>query len=138
MNPLSGCCACGDIEYKITGQPINVCYCYCTECQIHTNSDKWFGVWIQQEHFHLVKGSAKKYTRKGDSGRNMVHYFCGNCGTTFSIFVEIGGFFSVAGNTLKTEKPLTPVMLIYTKNAMSTALYPEGVPKYDVLPPEMM
>lgn len=138
MSVLQGCCACGEIEFQLTSSPINVAYCYCTACQIHTNSDKWYGLWVRHDDFQLVKGEPQKYTRKGDSGRNMVHHFCKNCGTAFAIFVEIGGFFSVAGNTLKTDNPPKPVMLIYTKNASQAAMFPEGVAKYDILPPEMM
>lgn len=138
MNEHTGQCSCGKVEYSFSGDPINVAYCYCTSCQIHTNSDKWHGLWVAKQNFSFNQTEPSTFTRKGDSGMDMVHHFCSTCGVTLAVFVEIGNFFSVGANTLNaTERP-KPNMLIYTKNASSLALFPKDVPKYDILPPEMM
>ena len=46
MSTNYGRCDCGSIEYEFQDDPINTVFCYCKTCQLHTNSDKWFGVWV--------------------------------------------------------------------------------------------
>ncbi|WP_096086160.1 GFA family protein [Agaribacterium haliotis] len=138
MNTTFGSCACKNIEYCFTGAPINSAYCYCTQCQLYTNSDKWYGLWVPQENFSFTKGQTKTFIRKGDSGMDMCHHFCDNCGVNLAVKVEIGGFFSVAANTVTKGEVPAPNMLIYTKNAARWAHFPSGVPKFDILPAEMM
>lgn len=133
-----GQCACGKVSFEITGEPINAAFCYCTDCQLHTNSDKWFGLWVNEEDLRFTELQPETYVRKGQSGMDMVHHFCGDCGVTLAIFVEVAGFYSVAANTLANKERYRPEMLIYTKNAAPWAVYPQGVPKFDILPPEMM
>ncbi len=134
MKKHAGKCACGNIEYCFEGDPINTAFCYCSECQKHTGSDKWFGVWVPVEKFEFTKGCPSIYTRIGDSGKEMNHKFCSNCGTTLAIEVTVGSFYSVAASTLN-ENTFSPNMAIYAASAPKWAVFPEGVPKFDVLPP---
>ncbi len=136
MKNHSGKCDCGEIEYEFYGEPINTAFCYCHSCQKHTNSDKWFGIWVPKDNFKFTKGTPQNFTRLGDSGMNMDHKFCGKCGTTLAALVNVGNFYSVAATTLD-ENDFTPNMLIYTAHAKDWALFPEGVPKFDILPPEL-
>ncbi|WP_163832044.1 hypothetical protein [Spartinivicinus ruber] len=46
-------------------------------------------------------------------------------------------FYSVAASTLKDNSTFAPKMAIYTASAPSWAVFPEGIPKFDVLPPEV-
>jgi len=136
MNECEGSCACGAIEYSFGGEPINLVFCCCTECQVHTGSDKWFGVWVPKDQFSITKGTPSSFIRLGDSGKDMIHKFCGICGTTLYIEVTFANFYSVAATTLKDSENLFPKMAIYTASAPDWAVFPEGVPKFDALPPE--
>ncbi|MGI0115362.1 GFA family protein [Zooshikella sp. RANM57] len=136
MSENKGQCACGSVEYSFEGEPINTAFCYCKSCQIHTGSDKWFGVWVPKEKLAFTKGQPALYTRLGDSGKEMIHQFCSQCGTTLCIDVTVGNFYSVSASTINNNHELKPNMAIYTASAPSWAVFPEGVPKYDVLPPE--
>ena len=137
MKKYEGRCACGNIEYCFNDDPINSAFCYCHECQTHTGSDKWFGLWVPLENFSFTKGTPSIFTRLGDSGKEMHHNFCSDCGTTLSVEVTIAGFYSVAASTLKDNNAFSPAMAIYTKSAPKWAVFPEGIPKFEVLPPEM-
>jgi hypothetical protein len=137
LNKTLGKCDCGAIEFEFSGEPINTAFCYCRSCQIHTGSDKWFGVWVPKDNFHFTKGVPSTYTRLGDSGKKMEHKFCSKCGTTLAVDVEVGGFYSVAAATLSNSNELTPNMLIYTSHAAKWAVLPENVPKFDILPPDL-
>jgi hypothetical protein len=137
MEVRNGSCGCGELKYSVEDEPINTVFCYCKECQIHTGSDKWFGAWFPKEKFKITEGIPSIYTRKGNSGKDMNHMFCPNCGVMVAAEVTVGNFYSVGVSTLHKVSGLTPSMAIYTSSAPSWAVYPEGVPKFDILPPGM-
>lgn len=136
MEEYKGKCSCGNIEYCFQGVPINSVLCYCRECQTHTGSDKWFGLWVPVKQFKFTKGTPSNFTRLGDSGKDMNHKFCSECGTTVCVEVTVANFYSVAATTLNNSS-FSPKMAIYTASAPEWAVFPEGVPKFDVLPPEI-
>jgi len=131
----SGRCGCGSLKYAVEGDPINQVFCYCKECQIHTGSDKWFGAWFPKDKFKIISGEPSIYKRKGDSGKDLNLIFCSECGVTIGAEVTVAGFYTIGVSTLDEETNLLPSMAIYTASAPSWALFPEGVPKFDKLPP---
>ena len=137
MKVKNGSCSCGDLKYAVEGDPTNSVFCYCKECQIHTGSDKWFGVWFPKEKFEIISGSPAKFTRKGDSGKDINHLFCETCGVTICAEITVGNFYSVAASTLESPDNYAPVMAIYTASATSWAVFPEGIPKFDILPTDL-
>ncbi|HCH32871.1 MAG TPA: hypothetical protein DE045_08015 [Oceanospirillaceae bacterium] len=137
MKTYTGKCGCGDLEYSFEGEPINSVFCYCRDCQIGTGSDKWFGLWVPTSQFKFIKGSPKVYTRLGDSGKELHINFCSRCSTNICAEVTVGGFYSVAVSTLTGDHSFEPKMSIYAASAAKWAEFPEGVPKFDVLPPGM-
>ena len=137
MEKYKGKCSCGNIEYMFEGEPINSVFCYCKECQTHTGSDKWFGVWVPIDKFYFTKGTPKKFTRLGDGGHDVIHNFCDECGTTICAEITLGNFYSVAVSTLIENNHFSPKMAIYAASAPKWAVFPEGIPKFDILPPGM-
>lgn len=129
-----GKCACGNVEYSFTGSPVNSAFCYCNECQIHTGTDKYFGIWVENDKFKLNKGEPGVFVRKGDSGKNVNHHFCKDCGTNLYIDVTVANIISIAASTLGNGHQLKPNMAIYTASAPSWAIFPEGVPRFEKLP----
>lgn len=137
MKTYAGKCGCGNIEYSFEGEPINTVFCYCNECQIHTGSDKWFGLWVPVDKLTFTKGTPSTFTRIGDSGKAMNHKFCSQCGTTLCAEVTVANFYSVGASTLLDSSGFFPKMSIYTASAPKWAVFPEGVPKFDQLPPDL-
>lgn len=137
MKKYEGKCSCGNIEYCFDDEPINTAFCYCHDCQTHTGSDKFFGLWVPAEKFTFTKGTPETFTRLGDSGRELHHRFCKDCATTLCIDVVAAGFYSVAASTLNDSDDVSPNMVIYAASAPKWAVFPEGIPKYDKLPPEI-
>jgi hypothetical protein len=62
--PQSGGCQCGAIRYEITGSPVAVYACHCTECQKQSGSAFAMGAVIPQEHFRITEGKPKKFARE--------------------------------------------------------------------------
>ena len=137
METFSGKCGCGNIEYCFDDEPINSVFCYCTECQATTGSDKWFGLWAPVNKFKFTKGTPSIFTRIGNSGKKVNLNFCRDCGTTLCAEITVGNFYSVGASTLSDNNRFSPKMCLYTTSAPKWAVFPEGVPKFDKLPPGM-
>ena len=136
MEKSTGSCGCGAINYSYEGTEINRVFCYCKQCQIHTGSDKWFGLWVPHDKFTFTKGTPSSFTRKGDSGKEMNHLFCEHCGVTLCVEVTVGNFYSVSAATLNDNQHLSPQMAIYTDFAPDWAVFPDNIPKFAKLPPQ--
>ena len=135
MKTYNGKCGCGNIEYSFEDEPINTAFCYCKECQSTTGSDKWFGIWVPVENFTFTKGKPTIFTRIGDSGKEVNLNFCSCCGTTLCAEVTVGNFYSVCASTINENNTFSPNMAIYTASAPEWAVFPENVPRFDILPP---
>lgn len=130
----TGRCGCGDVELTFTGEPMRAVFCYCTDCQRDTGSDKWFGLWVATDNLSFTKAEPRTFTRTGASGKPVHKKFCGSCGTTLCSDFTAGGFYSVGASALDQNNEFRPSMAIYTASAPDWAVYPEGVPKFDTFP----
>ena len=130
----TGSCSCGKIEIAFTGEPIKAVFCYCTDCQHDTGSDKWFGLWVPTDKLTFSGAEPETFTRSGASGKAVHKNFCGACGTTLCSEFTAGGFYSVAASVLDQKNDFSPEMAIYTASAVDWATFPEGIPKYDTFP----
>ena len=129
-----GRCTCGDLELSFIGEPMNAVFCYCTDCQRDTGSDKWFGLWVATNNLTFTKGEPSTFTRLGSSGKPVHKKFCGSCGTTLCSEFTAGGFYSVAASVLNLKNAFSPKMAIFTASAADWAVYPPNVPKFDTFP----
>ena len=74
-------CHCGQLKAMTTGEPERVYVCHCKSCQRRTGSVLHWGTrW--EKHQVRLEGTAKIYTRKGDSGFDLRFHFCPECGTS--------------------------------------------------------
>ena len=135
MEKHQGQCACGEIHYHFTGEPIDSAFCYCTDCQKHSGTDKFFGLWVTYDQLVIDQGKPASYTRIGDGDHEVTHHFCSTCGTNLFINVHVANIYSVAAGTLDNHESFKPNHLIYTASATKWAVFPEGVEKHAQLPP---
>lgn len=90
---------------------------------------------MPKENLTFTKGNPSSFSRTGDSGKRVEHLFCGNCGIALGGFTELGNFYSLAASVIEKGAELSPAMLIYTASAPDGTIFPDGVPKFDRLPP---
>lgn len=62
--------------------------------------------------------------------------YCKDCGTNLYIEVRVANIISIATGTLINSTELKPNIVIYTSSAPSWAVFPEGVPRFEKLPPQ--
>ena len=133
-----GSCECGQVGFEFSGEPINQVFCYCTDCQKRTGSDKWFGIWVPCDNFKWVGETLPtKYTTQNDAGGNITCHTCPNCGVSLSVEFEFAGFHTVSASCIDGNDEFKPRMAIFTSSKAEWAILPTDIPVFDRLPPEM-
>ncbi|KKK83289.1 hypothetical protein LCGC14_2794870 [marine sediment metagenome] len=123
-------CSCGKIEIIIEGEPANTCFCYCSECQKLTGSDKGFVAHFPEKSVSLSKGSPSKFSRMGSSGKRVTYSFCSTCGSMVFGKAETLPFVSVPVPRLENPNNYQPKMAIYTASAPSWAVFNNEIPNF--------
>ncbi|ODM17687.1 hypothetical protein SI65_06475 [Aspergillus cristatus] len=107
--PGSGICACGNVCFEYSGEPVLTALCHCTECQRWSGSAFSSNVAVPTAHFSVTKGEPKCWTRLGVvTGKEHHHFFCGDCGTSlYSQPEAMAGVTQIkAGSLRETNIPI--------------------------------
>ena len=67
----TGGCACGEIRYSCTGEPLYMGNCHCRDCQRATGSAYFPAMLFKGENFTLKSGEPRWYEVTADSGNAM-------------------------------------------------------------------
>ena len=74
-------CACGQLRAEVTGDPVRVSICHCTECRRRTGSAFSHNARFLPGQVRL-SGADRSFTRTGDEGSRITYHFCPDCGVT--------------------------------------------------------
>jgi len=143
-----GCgCGCGATRYRVSGEPIFVNNCHCTQCQHQTGSTSVVNAFFESERVELVSGTLSENTVTAGSGGPHVICRCSACGTAlWSFYPRLGRLgMGLRVGTLDDSGAFRPDAVIYTAEAMPWVSFPPDIPRFeqtyrhaDVLPPERM
>ena len=57
-NNLSGQCQCGNIRYRVRGEPLTFYTCHCLDCQKQSVSAFGLSMWVMSDEFELMQASS--------------------------------------------------------------------------------
>ncbi|KAK6360037.1 hypothetical protein TWF696_001156 [Orbilia brochopaga] len=83
MLTYTGKCHCGQTEWevvtddKIEGHIL----CHCSACKKLSGGEYTLNIVVPKDQCKLTKGELKEYVYKGDSGNEVICYYCPNCTT---------------------------------------------------------
>ena len=134
MAELKGGCACGQLRYSGTAEPVFTGICHCTNCQ--KQSGTAFNVVVAVPKAALsITGPAKTYAAKGDTGNVNSRQFCPNCGSTIlSEPVVMAGVAVLRAGTLDDTSWLKPSMEIYCDSAQPWVELGGGMQRFPKMP----
>ena len=127
----SGSCFCGAVQIEVTGEPVVVGYCHCSDCTSWAGAPvQGFSLWAPG----AIKISAgvdklSSFTKAGDSHRK----FCTQCGGHVMNERPSLGANSVYLNLVPNLDQQATLHVHYEEKTMSIA---DGLPKYKDLPAE--
>ncbi len=139
-----GGCGCGALRYRVTGEPIFVNNCHCTQCQHQTGSTSVVNAFFESERVEVLAGELAVSTVVAGSGGAHEIMRCAACGTAlWSHYPRMGrNGLGLRVGTLDDPAAFRPDAVIYTSEKMPWVPLPEGIPAFEqtydfreVLPP---
>ncbi|MBV9964114.1 MAG: GFA family protein, partial [Alphaproteobacteria bacterium] len=106
--PAEGGCQCGEIRYRLIGQPIFLGVCHCTDCKQQSGSAFGMSLRMRKADVELLQGAPKQWTARPDNGNPKICVFCGTCGTRLWNGPGPLGNLSVKPGTLDDPSQLAP------------------------------
>jgi hypothetical protein len=136
--PFTGGCACGEIRYECTAEPIMMLKCHCRDCQQITGGGFAAAVLLPTKAFRLTKGELSYHFTPSLSGGKHKRGFCAHCGSRITGAEKRDGssrFIGVLAGSLDDPSWFRPQMDIFTSEAQPWDQMDPAIPKYEKYPP---
>jgi hypothetical protein len=118
--PYIGGCQCGRIRYEIHAEPLTLYVCHCTECQRQSASAFGMSMPVPRDAVKILQGKPRQWSRVSESGREVICFFCGECGTRlFHNATRNPNITNIKPGTLDDTSWLQPVGNLWTHSAQS-------------------
>ena len=125
-----GGCACGEVRYRLTSNPLFVHCCHCLNCQRQTGSAFVVNVLIEADRVELLAGDPQPVdVPRGGSSKQRI-FRCPTCQVAlFSRYTRATVRFVRAG-TLDDPATVEPDVHIYTRSKLPWVTLRESVPAF--------
>jgi hypothetical protein len=130
---IDGACHCKAITYEAEIDPNEVEICHCTDCQVTSASAFRVVVPALAEHFRILTGKPKNYTKIAESGRKRWLGFCSECGTQIyaTSADEETKVYNVRVGTVRQRNQLPPKHQYWCQSALPWVQDISSLPKFD-------
>jgi hypothetical protein len=130
--PREGGCACGEVRYRLTSDPLFVHCCHCLNCQRQTGSAFVINLLIEADRAELLAGDPQPVDAPRDDGSKQRIFRCPTC--QVAVFSEYGWpeLLFVRGGTLDRPSEVTPDVHIFTRTKLPWITLPDSVPAFEV------
>jgi hypothetical protein len=127
---LEGGCACGEVRYRLTSEPLFIHCCHCLNCQRQTGSAFVINLLIEADRVELLRGEPMPVDVPRNAGKKQRIFRCPVCQVAvFSRYTRAGIWF-VRGGTLDDPSAVTPDVHIFTRSKLPWVALPDSVPAF--------
>jgi len=129
--PREGGCACGEVRYLLTTEPLFTHCCHCLNCQRQTGSAFVINLLIEADRVELLSGDPQPVDVLRDDGSKQRIFRCPTC--QVAVFSEYGWpeLLFVRAGTLH-QSGVTPDVHIFTRSKLPWVALPDSVPAFEV------
>jgi hypothetical protein len=129
---LTGGCQCGKVRYAVSGAPVALYVCHCTECRRQSASAFGISVIVRSADVRLVQGSLRRWSRPTDSGRTLDCFFCPDCGSrVWHGDKDRAETISIKGGSLDEPVDLGHAVHIWTSRKLPGVVIPDHARRFD-------
>jgi hypothetical protein len=108
-----GGCACGDVRYEISGEPVFQNHCQCRDCQQESGTGHGSFLTFMRDGVKLT-GAATHWDIVADSGNVKTRAFCPTCGSPLYLtFKAMPQFMAVNAASLDDPARFKPHAVTY-------------------------
>lgn len=133
-SPLVGGCACGAVRYQVTGVPMSVHACHCTDCQTLSGSAFGLSMVLNLSDIEVTQGEVEVNDFTASKNR-MHHHHCAKCGVAIW-FSSPGyeGVIAIKPGTLDDTSGLRPIAHMWYRSAQPWLDVGDDVPVFEEQP----
>jgi hypothetical protein len=125
-----GGCACGEVRYRLTAEPLFVHCCHCLNCQRQTGSAFVVNLLIEADRVEVLEGEPQPVDVPRGGSKKQRIFRCPTCQIAlFSRYTRASILFVRAG-TLDDPSSVEPDVHIYTRSKLPWVELPESVPTF--------
>lgn len=130
----TGGCACHAIRYEITGEPVFMNHCQCSDCQQASGTGHGSYLTFPAAGVQL-SGTASQWDIVADSGHVKTRGFCPRCGTPVYLrFAAMPHIFTVHAASLDDPDRFEPQALTYHTRARAWDHIDAALTAFDKMP----
>lgn len=126
---LDGGCQCGEVRYRIHGEPLGLSVCHCLDCQRQSGSAFGMSLAVAEKDFELLAGSLRTFTLTSDSGNPKTCAFCPDCGVRI-YHKGTEAVLSIKAGTVDDRTRFLPEAHYWTSRKQPWVVIPEEAPAY--------
>lgn len=132
---ITGGCLCGQVRFRIVGEPMMSGRCCCLSCQKLSGGGNTENLAFAESAF-TVAGKTAGYVWTADSGGQVTTSFCPTCGSPlFGKSTTMPGMMMVRAGALDDPALYTPQMMVYAKRRHSWVQHDSRLPAFETMPP---
>jgi len=129
---ITGGCLCGQVRFRIEGEPIMSGRCCCQACQKLSGAGNMAFV----EGAFAVEGETAEFIWTSDSGGSVTTSFCPKCGSPlFGKSTSMPGMKMVRVGALDDPSVYAPQMMVYAKRRHAWVQHDARLPTFEAMPP---
>jgi hypothetical protein len=131
-----GGCACGDIRYEITDEPLEQNDCQCRDCQHVSGTGHGSYLTFANRQKVTLEGAAAHWEMVGDNGNRKTRGFCPRCGApVYLTFSYAPAVFTIHAASLDDPSLFRPQAVTYTSRGYAWDHLAPALTKFDKMPP---
>jgi hypothetical protein len=123
--PLEGGCLCGELRYRISGQPRSADYCHCRMCRRAAGAPVVARLTVAEAALAWIEGRPAVYRSSAEAER----LFCPNCGTQLALRDE-PDYLDVTLASLDDPAAVRPGYHIWTASRIAWFEVVDDLPRY--------
>jgi hypothetical protein len=131
MSVSEGGCACGEVRYRLTADPLIIHCCHCLNCQRQTGSAFVINVLIETDHLKLLARNSQRVDVPRDVGVQPI-YRCPTCQVALFSEYDRPWLRFVRAGTLDDPSTVRPDVHIYSRSKLDWVRLPESKPAFEV------
>ncbi|MGB7405513.1 MAG: GFA family protein [Pacificimonas sp.] len=126
-----GGCHCGNIRYRVTGNPVARVICNCNSCRKTSGAQSVGYFMVTDDAFRWTRGRPETYA----SSEGVTRGFCKTCGTSLSFAADyLGGMIDITIATLDDPGAFPPTAHVNDADAIDWARHQDSLPRFERFP----
>ena len=133
MNKINGSCSCGEVQYEMLGELVDVAYCHCSQCRRTLGAA--FGAYARVKSDEFFWLSGKDLIASYETSPKVYRCFCSKCGSPLGALGEGGKLDWVTLGTVIGDPGIRPLAHIFVGSKASWYEIKDKLPQFEEWPP---